>query len=147
MKKKNIKPEEVEVVIPKEVEAINICGDINSFNSFIKHIIYVSLDKVSSDRVFVNNDILYMVTYASIKGKNIPVGVLAKQKEAKSEDIAMPFEDIGRDVNVVYPIKIGKKFKGFYILSNGAVAIDYELTDNGGFENDDSIGKIDMNLN
>lgn len=31
MKKKNIKPEEVEVVIPKEVEAINICGDINSF--------------------------------------------------------------------------------------------------------------------
>lgn len=28
MKKKNIKPEEVEVVIPKEVEAINICGDI-----------------------------------------------------------------------------------------------------------------------
>lgn len=150
MKKKNIKPEEVEVVIPKEVEAINICGDINSF---IKHIIYVSLDKVSSDRAFVNNDILYMVTYASIKGKNIPegknipVGVLAKQKEAKTEDIAMPFEDIGRDVNVVYPIEIGKKFKGFYILSNGAVAIDYELTDNGGFEDDDSIGKIDMNLN
>ena len=132
MKKKNIKPEEVEVVIPKEVEAINICGDINSF---IKHIIYVSLDKVSSDRAFVNNDILYMVTYASIKGKNIPVGVLAKQKEAETEDIAMPFEDIG------------KKFKGFYILSNGAVAIDYELTDNGGFEDDDSIGKIDMNLN
>lgn len=131
MKKKNIKPEEVEVVIPKEVEAINICGDINSF---IKHIIYVSLDKVSSDRAFVNNDILYMVTYASIKGKNIPVGVLAKQKEAETEDIAMPFE-------------IGKMFKGFYILSNGAVAIDYELTDNGGFENDDSIGKIDMNLN
>lgn len=105
MKKKNIKPEEVEVVIPKEVEAINICGDINSF---IKHIIYVSLDKVSSDRAF---------------------------------------EDIGRDVNVVYPIEIGKMFKGFYILSNGAVAINYELTDNGGFENDDSIGKIDMNLN
>lgn len=26
MKKKNIKPEEVEVVIPKEVEAINIVG-------------------------------------------------------------------------------------------------------------------------
>lgn len=49
MKKKNTKPEEVEVVIPKEVEAINICGDINSF---IKHIIYVSLDKVSSDRAF-----------------------------------------------------------------------------------------------
>ena len=152
MKKKNIKPKEVEVVIPKEVEvvipkeveAINICGDINSF---IKHIIYVSLDKVSSDRAFVNNDILYMVTYASIKGKNIPVGVLAKQKEAETEDIAMPFEDIGRDVNVVYPIEIGKKFKGFYILSNGAVAIDYELTDNGGFEDDDSIGKIDMNLN
>lgn len=110
MKKKNIKPEEVEVVIPKEVEAINICGDI-------------------------------------IKGENIPVGVLAKQKEAETEDIAMPFEDIGRDVNVVYPIEIGKMFKGFYILSNGAVAIDYELTDNGGFENDDSIGKIDMNLN
>ena len=127
MKKKNIKPEEVEVVIPKEVEAINICGDINSF---IKHIIYVSLDKVSSDRAFVNNDILYMVTYASIKGENIPVGVLAKQKEAETEDIAMPFEAIGRD-----------------ILSNGAVAIDYKLTDNGGFENDDSIGKIDMNLN
>lgn len=144
MKKKNIKPEEVEVVIPKEVEAINICGDIDSF---IKHIIYVSLDKVSSDRAFVNNDILYMVTYASIKGKNIPVGVLAKQKEAKSEDIAMPFEDIGRDVNVVYPIEIGKMFKGFYILSNGSVAIDYELTDNGGFDDDDSIGKIDMNLN
>lgn len=133
MKKKNIKPEEVEVVIPKEVEAINICGDINSF---IKHIIYVSLDKVSSDRAFVNNDVLYMVTYASIKGENIPVGV-----------IAMPFEDIGRDVNVVYPIDIGKMFKGFYILGNGAVAIDYELTDNGGFDNDDSIGKIDMNLN
>lgn len=38
-------------------------------------------------------------------------------------------------------------FKGFYILGNGAVAIDYELTDNGGFDNDDSIGKIDMNLN
>ena len=56
---KNIKSEEVEVVIPKEVEAINICGDINGF---IKHIIYVSLDKVSSDRAFVNNDILYMVT-------------------------------------------------------------------------------------
>lgn len=144
MKKKNIKPEEVEVVIPKEVEAINICGDINSF---IKHIIYVRLDKVSSDKAFVNNDVLYMVTYASIKGENIPVGVLAKQKEAETEDIAMPFEDIGRDVNVVYPIEIGKKFKGFYILSNGAVAIDYELTDNGGFENDDSIGKIDMNLN
>lgn len=54
----------------------------------------------------------------------------------------MPFEDIGRDVNVVYPIEIGKMFKGFYILGNGAVAIDYELTDN-----DDSIGKIDMNLN
>ena len=124
MKKKNIKPEEVEVVIPKEVEAINICGDINSF---IKHIIYVSLDKVSSDRAFVNNDVLYMVTYASIKGENIPVGVLAKQKEAETEDIAMPFEDIGRDVNVVYPIEIGKMFKGFYILSNGAVAIDYEL--------------------
>ena len=88
-----------------------------------------------------------MVTYASIKGKNIPVGVLAKQKDANTEDIAMPFEDIGRDVNVVYPIEIGKKFKGFYILSNGAVAIDYELTDNGGFENDDSIGEIDMNLN
>ena len=101
------------------------------------------MDKVSSDRAFVNNDILYMVTYASIKGKNIPVGVLAKQKEAETEDIAMPFEDIGRDVNVVYPIEI----KGFYILSNGAVAIDYELTDNGGFEDDDSIGKIDMNLN
>jgi len=81
MKKKNIKPEEVEVVIPKEVEAINICGDI------------------------------------------------------------------GRDVNVVYPIEIGKMFKGFYILGNGAVAIDYKLTDNGGFEDDDSIGKIDMNLN
>ena len=80
-------------------------------------------------------------------GENIPVGVLAKQKEAETEDIAMPFEDIGRDVNVVYPIEIGKMFKGFYILSNGAVAIDYELTDNGGFENDDSIGKIDMNLN
>lgn len=144
MKKKNIKPEEVEVVIPKEVEAINICGDINGF---IKHIIYVSLDKVSSDRAFVNNDILYMVTYASIKGKNIPVGVLAKQKDANTKDIAMPFEDIGRDVNVVYPIEIGKMFKGFYILSNGAVAIDYGLTDNGGFENDDSIGKIDMNLN
>lgn len=47
----------------------------------------------------------------------------------------------------MYPIEIGKMFKGFYILSNGAVAIDYELTDNGGFENDDSIGKIDMNLN
>ena len=30
MKKKNIKPEEVEVVIPKEVEAINICGDSHS---------------------------------------------------------------------------------------------------------------------
>ena len=29
MKNKNIKPEEVEVVIPKEVEAINICGDID----------------------------------------------------------------------------------------------------------------------
>lgn len=144
MKKKNIKPEEVEVVIPKEVEAINICGDINSF---IKHIIYVSLDKVSSDKAFVNNDVLYMVTYASIKGENIPVGVLAKQKEAETEDIAMPFEDIGRDVNVVYPIEIGKMFKGFYILGNGAVAIDYELTDIGGFENDDSIGKIDMNLN
>lgn len=28
---KNIKSEEVEVVIPKEVEAINICGDINGF--------------------------------------------------------------------------------------------------------------------
>ena len=70
-----------------------------------------------------------------------------KKKEAETEDIAMPFEDIGRDVNVVYPIEIGKKFKGFYILSNGAVAIDYELTDNGGFEDDDSIGKIDMNLN
>ena len=82
MKKKNIKPEEVEVVIPKEVEAINICGDINSF---IKHIIYVSLDKVSSDRAFVNNDILYMVTYASIKGENIPVGVLAKQKKLKQK--------------------------------------------------------------
>lgn len=116
MKKKNIKPEEVEVVIPKEVEDINICGDI----------IYVSLDKVSSDRAFVNNDVLYMVTYASIKGENIPVGVLAKQKEAETEDIAMPFEDIGRDVNVVYPIEIGKMFKGFYILGNGAVAIDYE---------------------
>lgn len=38
-------------------------------------------------------------------------------------------------------------FKGFYILGNGAVAIDYKLTDNGGFEDDDSIGKIDMNLN
>ena len=128
----------------EEVKAINICGDINSF---IKHIIYVSVDKVSSDRAFVNNDVLYMVTYASIKGKNIPVGVLAKQKEAKTEDIAMPFEDIGRDVNVVYPIEIGKMFKGFYILSNGAVAIDYELTDNGGFDDDDNIGKIDMNLN
>lgn len=57
-----------------------------------------------------------MVTYASIKGKNIPVGVLAKQKEAETEDIAMPFEDIGRDVNVVYPIEIGKKFKGFTFL-------------------------------
>ena len=59
----------------------------------------------------------------------------------------MPFEDIGRDVNVVYPIEIGKMFKGFYILSNGAVAIDYKLTDNGGFDDDDNIGKIDMNLN
>ena len=32
MKKKNIKPEEVEVVIPKEVEAINICGDMMQNN-------------------------------------------------------------------------------------------------------------------
>ena len=38
-------------------------------------------------------------------------------------------------------------FKGFYFLSNGAVASDYELTDNGGFDDDDNIGKIDMNLN
>ena len=140
---KNIKSEEVEVVIPKEVEAINICGDINGF---IKHIIYVSLDKVSSDRAFVNNDILYMVTYASIIGKNIPVGVLAKQKDANTEDIAMPFEDIGRDVNVVYPIEIGKKFKGFYILSNGAVAIDFVLSVNGGFDIVVSIGKFVLNL-
>ncbi len=81
MKKKNIKPEEVEVVIPKEVEAINICGDINSF---IKHIIYVSLDKVSHDGHLRNNDILYMVTYASIKGKNIPVGVLSKTKGSQN---------------------------------------------------------------
>lgn len=143
MKKKNLK-EEVEVIIPKEVEAINICGNINDF---IKHIIYVSLDKVSNDRAFIINDVLYMVTYASIKGKNTPIGVFVKQKDAELKDIAMPFEDIGRDVNVVYPIEIGKMFKGFYILANGAVAIDYELTDNGGFENDDSIGKIDMNLN
>lgn len=144
MKKKNLKEEEVEVIIPKEVEGINICGNINDF---IKHIIYVSLDKVSNDRAFIINDVLYMVTYASIKGKNTPIGVFVKQKDAESKDIAMPFEDIGRDVNVVYPIEIGKMFKGFYILGNGAVAIDYELTDNGGFENDDSIGKIDMNLN
>ena len=47
----------------------------------------------------------------------------------------------------MYPIEIGKMFKGFYILSNGAVAIDYELTDNGGFDDDDNIGEIDMNLN
>lgn len=143
MKKKNLK-EEVEVIIPKEVEAINICGNINDF---IKHIIYVSLDKVSNDRAFIVNDVMYMVTYASIKGKNTPIGVFVKQKDAELKDIAMPFEDIGRDVNVVYPIEIGKMFKGFYILANGSVAIDYELTNNGGFENDDSIGKIDMNLN
>ena len=31
---KNIKSEEVEVVIPKEVEAINICGDINGFKTY-----------------------------------------------------------------------------------------------------------------
>lgn len=37
MKKKNLKQEEVEVSIPKEIEAINICGNINDF---IKHIIY-----------------------------------------------------------------------------------------------------------
>src|SRR5699024_12784090 len=95
MKKKNIKPEEVEVVIPKEVEAINICGDINSF---IKHIIYVSLVKVSSDRSVVNNDVLYIVTYASIKGENISVGVLVRQIADETEDIAMIFANIVSDV-------------------------------------------------
>lgn len=141
MKKKET---EVKVSVPENPDITVIDTDIADF---VSHAIYVGADKINENTLFVHNDVYYYVMFAKLENENVPVGILVKDLDADEDDVAMPGEDPVRDINVIYPIIPGKEFRGFYILRNCGISIDYNLTSNGRREEDEWLGRIDMNLN
>lgn len=142
--KKDAKSVEFKLIVPNtEPDVVGIGRDINKF---ITHAIYIKAEDATEKKMFIYGDFCYYVMFGSMNGKVIPVGVMVKDFEAEDKDIAILDEDPIRDVNVMYPIAFEKEFAGFYILRNGGIAIEYELTADGK-DHDEGFGRIDMNLN
>lgn len=139
---KKEKPITVDVTLPDNPDIMNID---TSISLYIEHLVYVSAEEVSNNVVFMKNKVMYYVVHTTIKGEQIPVGILVRSLDTLSPDIETNPSEYFRDVNRVVPIVHEKGFMGFYILDNGAVAVDY--SDTYGGDGNEGIGNINMSLN
>ena len=87
---------------------------------------YISSDKIVPNEIFVLNGITYAGLFAK-KDKKI-LGITVNVMKDGPDEYHFETDDGFCDVNRAYTIIGEKDFKGFFILPNMSIAMDYGLT-------------------
>lgn len=102
---------------------------------------YITKDRIKPNEIFVLGGISYSGLFKK-KSKDI-VGIVVLNMSNPSIDDTKG--DYLVDINRTYPILKDKKFRGFFILPNFSIAIDYEMVVSSSDLSDDMDGEYDEN--